>query len=112
MLDDLGMEHSTSLQDAGQALGEEASQLLGNAQALFSTMEMDVRGAMNGGAPSSFMEAHGSLNTSFGSMMGWLDRMGISLADVNMSMIQVDEDNVSDFDASGSEVDGLPPINV
>lgn len=112
MTDFVGLDRADALQVGGSELNEESAQLQQQAKQLFDAMEMDVRNAMDGSAPSVFIEAHSNLSEKFGKMMYWLSEMGINLSDVNAEILQADEENMSDFQLAGEQFDSLPPINI
>lgn len=112
MNDFVGLDQSDSLQVGGAELNEEATQIQQQATQLFDTMEMDVRNAMDGAAPSAFMNAHSNLSLKFGDMMQWLSQMGINLSEVNAEILQADDDNMMDFQGAGDQFDSLPRINI
>lgn len=108
----IGLGQADALQVGGTELSEESSQLNHQAQQLFTAMEMDVRAAMDGSAPTAFLGAHSTLTMKFNEMMRWLDHMGINLSEVNAEILQSDDDNTSGFRESEGQFEGLPRINV
>ncbi len=112
MTDFVGLDRADALQVGGSELNEESAQLQQQAKQLFDAMEMDVRNAMDGSAPSAFMEAHSNLSIKFSDMMHWLSNMGINLSEVNAEILQADDDNMMDYQAAGDQVDSLPRINI